>query len=615
MMRQMRENTKWIMLVTALAFVALMVFEWGMDASGRTAMGVGQIGSVDGQPVMYQDYLNTLRNLQDQVQNQQEEPLTSLQNTQLEDQAFRETVNQILIQQELERRGISVTAEEIQQAARFSPPPQIRQNQGFQTDGQFDLEKYQNFLASSADNQFLLQLEQYYRNVIPRSKLMRQVTSGIYPSDAKLWRLYREQNEQVRTAFAALNPGERIPDAEVSVSDDEIRDYYRENREEEFSVPARATVKVAALNKAPTPEDTAAALERAREVRREIVEQGADFAEVAQRESGDEGTLQEGGDLGTFARGQMVEPFEEAVFDAAIGQVTEPVKTRFGYHLINVRDRQQDSATVSHILIPIERTGDSELRLLTHADSLEDMAESMTLDEAASNLGVEVSRVEINESFPVASGVGRIQEGADWVFNEASQGDVSPVFENEQAFYALELVNSRPAGYRSLDEVRSTVEQTLRFEKKKEEAMALGRQIAQAAREAGSLAAVASDYELQVDTAGPFTRQQFVSGLGRQNEAVGAAFGLEPGEIGGPVATADDVFVLEQVEHLPADSSAWEAQKQRQRQQFIARAQQERLQEWLAGLRENARIADRRDEVLQAQDEQQQRPMGSPLGF
>lgn len=310
--------------------------------------------------------------------------------------------------------------------------------------------------------------------MIPRSKLLRQVTAGIYPSDAELWQSYRERNEQVRAAFVPLNPEERIADGEASVSDAEIRDFYQENREDEFAVPARATVKVAALTKAPTAEDTAAALGRARELRAEIVEEGADFAEVARRASDDDATAENGGDLGTFGRSQMVQAFTDVAFDAPVGEVTEPIRTRFGYHLIRVRDRQQDSVTASHILVNVERTDDSELRLLTRADSLEAMAESMTLEEAASNLGLEVRRVEINENFPIASGVGRVQEGADWAFEEASAGDVSPVFENEQAFYALELVSSEPAGHRPLEEVRSSIEQTLRFEKKKERSVSVG---------------------------------------------------------------------------------------------------------------------------------------------
>ena len=80
MMRQMREATKPIMLFTAIAFVALMVFQWGMDITGQSGGGLGEIGSVNGQPVMYDSYMAAYRQLYDQVQRSQEELISSQQN-------------------------------------------------------------------------------------------------------------------------------------------------------------------------------------------------------------------------------------------------------------------------------------------------------------------------------------------------------------------------------------------------------------------------------------------------------------------------------------------------------------------------------------------------------
>ncbi len=186
MMRQMREATKPIMIFTAAAFVALMVFQWGMDITGRSSGGYGEIGSVNGDPVTYDAYQAAYRNLYDQAQQSQQDPITSQQNKELEDAAFDQVVNQILIRQELDRRGISVTDDEIRQAAQYAPPQDLRP-QFTDSTGRFDLQAYQTFLASLPQDQLLL-LESYYRDVIPRGKLLRQVSSGIYLSDAELWR-------------------------------------------------------------------------------------------------------------------------------------------------------------------------------------------------------------------------------------------------------------------------------------------------------------------------------------------------------------------------------------------------------------------------------------------
>ena len=135
MMRQMRENTKWIMLITAFAFVGLMVFQWGMDITGRSGLSVGEIGSVNGVPVNYEEYNFTYGRLMDQVQNAQEDPVTSQQIRDIEDAAWDEVVNQLLIRQELRRRGIEVTDDEVRNAARFSPPAELRSSPAFQTNG------------------------------------------------------------------------------------------------------------------------------------------------------------------------------------------------------------------------------------------------------------------------------------------------------------------------------------------------------------------------------------------------------------------------------------------------------------------------------------------------
>src|SRR5690606_7472615 len=123
MMRQMRENTKWIMLVTALAFVALMVFEWGMDMTGRSGpLSAGEIGRVNGESIMYEEWLAVYNNVYQQQQSALDGPITSAMRRQIEDAAWDQLVTQRLLQQELDRRGIRVSDEEIRDAARVSPP-------------------------------------------------------------------------------------------------------------------------------------------------------------------------------------------------------------------------------------------------------------------------------------------------------------------------------------------------------------------------------------------------------------------------------------------------------------------------------------------------------------
>ena len=608
MMRQMREATKPIMLMVAFAFVGLMVFQWGMDITGQSSGGIGEIGRVNGDAVMYDAYMASYRNLYDQVQRSQERPVTSQQNTEIEDAAFDEVVNQILIAQELRRRGIRVTDQEIIQAAQLSPPDELRPGFTSPETGQFDITAYQTFLATAPPDQLML-LEAYYRDVIPRGKLLRQVSSGIYLSDAELWQHFRDDNEQVEVRFVALDPRARYADEDFEISDADIEEYYR-NSPEKFAVPARASVKVVVLDKTPTVADTVAVGETAVALRQEILD-GTDFAEVAQRESSDQISAVLGGDLGRFPKGRMMGAFDSAVFVAPLNTVLEPVRTPFGYHIIEVQERWgADSAQARHVLIPFERTDESEIALLMLADSLEDMGETMPLDEAAANAGLEVTTAELAENFPFVGGAGQISEGSDWAFLEGEPGDVSPVFETDQAFYALELISATEEGVLPLEDARGAIESTLRFDRKMDRAAVDGQAMVDRVAAGEDLAQVAEEAGLQVDEPSPFTRSDFVPKLGRQNAAIGAAFGLRPGQLSDVITTLTNAFIIEQVSYAEADSAAWLGQTIPQRATQAAILQQTRLQLWIAALRSAARIVDRRAEILAPADENQvQLPM------
>lgn len=609
MMRQMRENTKWIMMITATAFVGLMVFQWGMDITGQGGLTIGEIGSVNGRPVEYDKYNNTYSSLLNQIQVSQEDPITSQQIRDIEDAAWDEVVTQLLIEQELERRGILVTDEELLTAARFSPPPAYQNEPLFLTDGFFDIQKYQAFLASpTIDDVTLFQLEAYYRDVIPRSKLMRQVSSDIYFTDAAVWDEYRNRNEMISVRYLALNPAQRVADSDVAVTAQEVEEYY-DDHEEEFALPAQATVRAVIIDKAPTPEDTLAMGELAAELRQEIMD-GADFEDVLGRPGVGTGS----GDLGWFTRGLMPESFSDVAFAATVGEITEPVRTPFGYHLIEVQDQTEDSVQARHIVIPFVRTEESELALYTLADSLEALGESRTIADAALTLTLAVETAYLSTEFAFVAGAGQVGEGADWAFEEALVGDVSPVLETRQAFYMLELVELREAGAISLADATGSIEQTVRAAKKVEKAKDEGEEIVAQVRAGADLATIAEEKSLEVQVAGPYARVDFVPGMGRLNAAVGAGFGLNIGDVSGAVAANNNVFIIELNEYFAPDSTVFEAERLLLRDEMLGLAQQTRLQEWIQGLRDVARIIDKRDEVLNTDPVDAQQPFGG-FGF
>ena len=599
-MQQMRSNTKIIMLVTAAAFIGLMVFSWGMDATGRSSGSLGEIGRVNGTAVQYDEYMAVYQNIYQQVQAGQQEPVTTQQNKEIEQQAWDQMVDRILIRDELERRGIDVTDEEVRQAARFQPPTELRSNPAFMTDGAFDLVKYQQYLTDNADPNLFLQLEAYYRDQLPQGKLFRQVGTGVFVSDAELWERYRDAYETVQARFVALDPEDRIPNDSVTVTDDEIEKYW-DDHQDEFEMPARASVKALVLPRTPTAADTAAARARVAGLLAEL-RAGANFDTVGARElrAARPAVVE---DLGTFERGRMTPVFDTAVFEAPVGRVSGPIETSFGHHIVLVSKRTADSVTAKHILIQVTRTEESEDALLALADSMEDLSESQTIEEVGRTMGLTVQTENITDAFPFVTGAGQISDGSDWAFEEAVPGDLSEVFENTQSFYLLELVSSQPGGIQPLADATPAIRQILGLEKKVALATETARALVTQVRGGTTLDNAAASLGLTVQAPEPFARQDFVAGLGVASAPVGAAFGLAPGKVSDPVATNDNVFVIEKIAQTPADSSAFAVQKDEQRRQIIAVLRQQRLQQWMEGLRSAATIVDRRKEVLTPVDD------------
>ena len=599
LMGKLRDHMKWIMILTAVTFVALMVFGWGMDLTGRSSTGGGDLGKVNGEPILYQEWTTTYQNLYNQQQKQRPgEQINAAMNKQIENAAWDQIVMQKLVNQELRRRGIEVTQSEIKQAARYAPPAEFMDNPMFQTNGQFDLEKYHQFLSSPAvDNGLLLQLEAYYRDVIPRSKLFYQVTAGTYLPESEMWRFWSDAKETVKVRYVAIDPNAVVPDASVSASAAEIEKYYK-THQDEFKQPASARVNYVTIDRSPTSADSAAALQHARQVREEAL--AGNFADVAKKESADSASAKQGGSLGTVHKGQMVPAFDQAEWSLPVGQVSDPVLTQFGYHIIKVTARGADTAVVSHILIPITRSQAHEDALLDRADSLEKLGTELPLKQLAERMNLVMRSGELNDSTPYLPAVGAADDAAQWIFKDAEPNENSEVFETPQVYYMAELISKRDAGIQSLAAATPVITEILKNQKKLDRAQEFARNVEDKIRAGATLDQAAQQFNLTATTVGPFTRLEFVPGLGRTNAAIGAAFGQQPGQISAPVEANGVVFIIQTLERTPADRTEFDKEKTANRTRLTQALAEQRWNQFLAALKENAKIVDNRAALQKA---------------
>jgi peptidyl-prolyl cis-trans isomerase D len=619
-MRTMRARAKWIMGVVAVLFVGWMIYGYGMDIAGRGATASTAVARVNGRSIDATTFYSALRNEQERRRQQQQPlPTTLEEQRQLEDAVLDQLVQDLLLRDELRRRGITVTDQEIVEAARSAPPPEVMEAPQFQTDGQFDLQKYQRFVASSADPTFLVALEARYRDELPRLKLFEQITAGIVLSDAALWREFQDRYDSVTAAVLQMLPQTNVPDSAAAVTDAELEQYYRGHRSE-FERPAVASLSFVAVPRRANAADTAAAKERAQAVHREIVE-GADFADVARRESADSGSRANGGDLGQTPKGSFVAEFEQAALGLRPGQTSAPVESPFGYHIIRLESRTDSTLHAHHILIPIEPVGDHLTRIEAQADTLDLFAAEQdtpgALDDVAARLELPLAQAPpVMEGDRLQLGRYMIGDASIWAFGGARSGETSPVIETDFAYYVFRLDSLTPAGVPPLAQIRDEVRRLAEMEKRREALRRLADEIAAAVRAGQALEAAAESRGLQVRTLGPFTRYQPPSALQGAPSVVGAAFGLRVGETGGPIHTPLATFFLKPVRKSLADSSVFVTQLDALRAAAHRSARQERVQLVLASLREQATIRDLRKELERAQREAETSgTLPSPVGF
>ena len=598
MLQQMRSAAKYIWLFIVIAFVGGFLLVQTSGLLGRTPVTpTTPVAVVNGHEILYNDYV---QRYQTEIQNQQqaggrtlsEDDIRRIQNS-----TFNQMVMDVLLQQQYERRGIVVTNEEIQQYAKFAPPPWIQSAPELQTEGQFDMQKYQRLLSSSYAKQtgLLANLEQYYRSEIPRRKLLDQIASGIYVTDAELWRIWRDQHDSAQVSFVAFRPQ---PDSAAKVSDADLRAYF-DKHTEEFRRPGRAVLTVVEIPRVVTAEDSAAVRAHALALRNEILG-GAKFEDVAKRESADSVSGAKGGDLGRGAKGRFVAPFEQAAYALKVGELSQPVLTQFGYHLIRVDERKGDTLALRHILLRIQPSDSNEAKIDREADELSKAAASSEqgakLDTAAKRLRLKELTVVALEDEPASYDGRPIPSVSAWAFGGARVGETSELFDDESGYYLARLDSLSESGDPKFDNVKALVRQDVAREHALDGVMPAAQKLADAAATSG-LEAAAAQQKLEVQHSPAFTRGTFVPGLGQFNEAIGTAFGLPVQAVSAPVRTTDAVFVLRVDRRVQADSAAWLKQVQAQRQARMQQLQQQRVQMYLADIRQAAKIDDRRKKI------------------
>ena len=588
--------------VAAAVFAVLMVIFviTSVDWSQVTGGSKTTVGEINGVQIQLRQYQAMVQQETERRQRQAGHVLTAEEVEEARKSVWDELIRQMSLEKEYTARGITVSPDEIADAIQQSPPSELLQQAEFQTDGQFDISKYQRWLRSGAAVQVVPILEAQYAEQMRQSKLLRVVTADVYISDAGLWQNWKDANEKVSVELTALLPRSVVPDSAVPLSDAEVRKYYDEHPAE-FKRPATAWLSYVELLRATDHSDSVAAHDRAAVLRKEILD-GAPFDEIAKRESADSVSGTKGGDLGQFGKGSMDPAFERAAYSLPVGTVSEPVLSAFGYHIIKVESRSGGKVRARHVLIPIEITGAHRDLLDARADSLESLAagklDPAALDTAARVLGLRIGKaLPLQQGSRAQVGVQVIPDAGVWAFR-AKPGETGEIIELSYANFLFRVDSLQPEGIPPFEKTIPAVASVARNARKMEGTRKVGENLLTRIREGSTLAQAATALGLPHQDFAPFSR---VNPPFPSPKVVGTAFGLAEGKTSGLIETPEGLYLLRVIKHEPADSAAFAKGIDDYRVQQIRLARQDRARNYLGAITATAKVVDRRADIFRTE--------------
>jgi len=297
----------------------------------------------------------------------------------------------------------------------------------------------------------------------------------------------------------------------------------------------------------------------------------------------------------------MVPEFEEVAFALSPGDVSQPVRTNYGWHLIRTDEilppddeSPEERVRASHILLKFRPSPETEEQALETAEAFQTLAVERGLSAAAAIEGFEVRPAGWIAEGGGLSGLG---DGTQWIvsrFFDSEIGEIGPVGSTDAGYYVAALDGSRPEGTVPLEEARQQVEWTLKSRRRSEIAGQRLQPIRQAVQSGQDFASAAAEAELEIRSGGPFSRTDFVPGAGRGSRFIGAAFELSDGQVSDVVVQNNGAYLLRLSQRDQVDESAFVESRAAIEEQLLQTRRSEALQVWFAQIFESADIQDHR---------------------
>jgi hypothetical protein len=560
------------------------------------------IGVVNGQKIPPDEFSRAVSARLEQIRDSGRD-LTDRDFEQARNQIWDDYIRDILIYQSIDELNITASDVEVLYYLQNIPPTFLVSDPAFQTDGQFDQEKYDQAINNPVGNEWA-QIEQFMKSTyLPNIKLQEMINADVMVTEADVWSNYIKQyvNYTIDGIHVTTNS---VQDDVSDPTEDELFEEYT-RRIDDFKREEMRTLEVASWEKKPSVEDTNQVISNCSDIINQL-NTGSDFGELANIHTEDPGNQVSpdsgrGGNLGWFSRGQMVKPFEDAAFAASAGDIIGPVLSRFGYHIIKVNDQRitddKEELNASHILLKINMGPNTRDALKRKSTLFSYDASDPTIGFAAA---VDSHQVDTKTASNITVGssalriFGPFRNAVRFAY-ENQLDDVSDPLENDRYFIVARLDSILLEGIHSFEEVEGQIKNSMNQDRRLVATKVLAEQLLDQFDQGATFQEI-KDNNDNVDLVSGDTKllTRSFNSFGRSNFLVGALLKARVGDVIGPISTTRGHGIIKLVDISGIDSSDFEIKRDVIYKNIHSQRQSENFQNWYEDLLDQAEIVDNR---------------------
>lgn len=619
-----KHATSWLIKVALILIAIVFVFWGGYSYQSREA---SRLAKVYDQYITYGEYQKAYEQLVDTYRRQFGKMFSDdlLKQLNVKEQALEILIERHLLLHAAEKLGLTATDEEVQQTILHYPV--------FLSNGRFEPERYRQVLRQARLTPEVF--EGQMASELASHKVESFVKRQAVVTDDEVQASYLYDHTQIQLSYVMIDPNQfeaqvqpqadeiqayyqehqnnyRDPEKrqfamvlfkheqflkQISVTDGDIQSYYEDNYKKyhkESQIKARHILFK--LSADASPEEEAKVRAQAMEVQAMVRKPGANFAELAKKYSQDVGTAPKGGDLGWFSSGHMVPEFSEAAFKLKAGEISDLVRTPFGYHLIKVEEvRPEQTVPLEEARAEIEQTLKRDKARDLAFKAAQDFADlayaDKDLQKAAQTRKLDVLTTAWVSSKDPITELGAAPKATQPLFN-LMKNEISNALEIQDGFAVAQLLEIREPAVQAFDQVKEQVRKDLIRERAGKLAEQSANEVLQAAKTRKDLPAAAQEQHLQAKKSGEFSRSKPDTVLQLPPEGLDKVFVLTETQPfpAAPIDTGNTLLVCQLLSSSAPSAEIMTEENDTIRKRLLQQKQAVLWQAWLDEQRKRAEV-------------------------